>query len=205
MGRLSADQATAPRAEPGQGFLQHVQRLQVPKGYDHMEAVQQVWTDPYRAREVAEVLGSGRKFSVADMVNLQNYNLSIPARSIVPLLRFVEIGDPAAKAAANRLLHWDCMLDQDSVEAGIYEMFQRHLMEDVRATIVPAAAKPYLSPPMTRIIASLTAPDESYGPDPVKGRDQVIAKALGEAVADLARRFGPDMEKWTLGSYHYAR
>ncbi len=190
---------------PDKGFYNTSNDYQVPKGYDHMEAVQQVWTDPYRAREVSEVLGSGRKFSVADMVNLQNYNLSIPARSILPLLRFAEIADPAAKAAANRLLHWDCMLNQDSVEAGIYELFQRHLMEDVRATIVPAAAMPYLSPPMTRIIASLTAPDGSYGPDPVKGRDQVIVKALSEAVADLTKRFGPDMEKWTLGSYHYAR
>ena len=190
---------------PDKGFYNTSNDYQVPKGYDHMEAIHQVWTDPYRGREVAEVLGSGRKFSVADMVNLQNNNLSIPARSIVPLLRNVEIGDPAVKAAASRLLHWDFILDQDSVEAGIYEMFQRQLMEDVRTTIVPAAARPYLSPPMTRIIASLTAPDGSYGPDPVKGRDQVIAKALGEAVAELTRRFGPDMEKWTLGSYHYAR
>ncbi len=190
---------------PDKGFYNTSNDYQVPKGYDHMEAIHQVWTDPYRGREVAEVLGSGRKFSVADMVNLQNNNLSIPARSIVPLLRNVEIGDPAVKAAASRLLHWDFILDQDSVEAGIYEMFQRRLMEDVRATIVPAAARLYLSPPMTRIIASLTAPDGSYGPDPVKGRDQVIAKALGEAVVELTRRFGPNMEKWTLGSYHYAR
>jgi penicillin G amidase len=190
---------------PDKGFYNTSNDYQVPKGYDHMEAVQQVWTDPYRAREVAEVLGSGRKFSVADMVNLQNYNLSIPARSIVPLLSFAEISDPLAKAAANRLLHWDYILDQDSVEAGIYEMFQRHLMEDVRATIVPPAARPYLSPPMTRIIASLIAPDGSYGPDPVRGRDQVIGKALNEGVAELVRRFGPDMEKWTLGSFHYAR
>ncbi len=190
---------------PDKGFYNTSNDYQVPKGYDHMEAVHQVWADPYRGREVAEVLGSGRKFSVADMVNLQNYNLSIAARSIVPLLRFAEIGDPVVKAAANRLLHWDYILDQDSVEAGIYEMFQRHLMEDVRATIVPAAAKPYLLPPLTRIIASLTAPDGSYGPDPVKGRDQVIVKALSEGVADLTRRFGPDIEKWTLGSFHYAR
>ena len=190
---------------PDKGFYNTSNDYQVPKGYDHMEVVQQVWTDPYRAREVAEVLGSGRKFSVADMVNLQNYNLSIPARSIVPLLRFADIHDPAAKVAANRLMHWDYILDQDSVEAGIYEMFQRHLMEDVRATIVPAAAKPYLSPPMTRIIASLTAPDGSYGPDPVKGRDQLIGKALTEGVAELSRRFGSDMGLWTLGSFHYAR
>ena len=54
------------------------------------------------------------------------------------------------------------MLDKDSVEAGIYEMFQRHVMANVKDTIVPASARDYITPPMTRIIASLTAPDGSY-------------------------------------------
>jgi penicillin amidase len=195
---------------PDKGFYNTSNDYQVPKGYDHMEAVQHVWTDPYRGREVAEVLGSGRKFSVADMVNLQNNNLSIPARSIVPLFRDVPIGDAVTQKAANRLLHWDFLLDKDSVEAGIYEMFQRHLIEDVRAVIVPTAARdvfgasPKLSIPMTRIVASLTAPDGSYGADPTRGRDAVMVKALGEAVAELTKRLGPDMEKWNLGAYHYA-
>lgn len=189
---------------PDKGYYNTSNDYQMPKGYDHLEAIQQVWTDPYRGREVAEVLGSGRKFSVADMVILQNNNLSIPARSIVPLFRDVPISDPVVEKVANRLLHWDFTLDKDSVEAGIYEMYQRHLMEDVRAIIVPAAAKNYLTPPMTRIVASLTAPDGSYGVDPTKGRDAVMVKALAEAVADLTKRLGPDMEKWNLGAYHYA-
>ena len=41
-----------------------------------------------------------RKFTVADMVQLQNNDLSIPARSIVPLLRDLDIDDPAVRKAA---------------------------------------------------------------------------------------------------------
>jgi penicillin amidase len=58
---------------------------------------------------------------------------------------------------------------------------------------------------MVRMIALLSAPDGRFGADPAAGRDTLLVKSLGEAVAELTRRFGPDMEKWTLGSYHYAK
>ncbi|MFO1246681.1 MAG: penicillin acylase family protein [Alphaproteobacteria bacterium] len=190
---------------PDKGFYNTSNEWQVPVGYPHMEAVHYVWADPYRGRSVAESLGGNKKFSVADMTNLQNYNLSIPARSLVPLLRDIPISDAVAKKAAARLLHWDFILDKDSVEAGVYEMFQRKLMENVKNTIVPAPARSVLTPPMTRIVSSLTAPDGSYGADPIAGRNAVLVKSLEQACADLTARLGADMEKWNLGAYHYAR
>ncbi len=60
------------------------------------------------------------------MAELQNDNLSIPARRIVPLLR-------GLNPTGARLQHWNFMLDQDSVEAGIYEMFQRRLIANMVA------------------------------------------------------------------------
>jgi penicillin amidase len=123
----------------------------------------------------------------------------------VPLLRDIAIAESVSQKAAVRLLHWNFVLDKDSVEAGIYEMFQRNLMDNVKATIVPAAARNYITPPMTRIIASLTAPDGSFGSDPVAGRNAVLVRSLDAAVAELTKRLGPDMEKWTLGAFHYAR
>jgi len=190
---------------PDKGFYNTSNDWQVPAGYPHMEAVHHVWADPYRGRAVAESLGGAKKFSVADMTNLQNYNLSVPARSIVPLLRDIAITDPVARKAASRLLHWDFILDKDSVEAGIYEMFQRRLMVNVKNIIVPAPARDALTPPLTRIVSSLAAPDGSYGVDPLAGRNAVLMQSLEQACADLNGRLGADMEKWTLGAYHYAR
>ena len=62
-------------------------------------------TDPFRADAVEEFLRSGRMFSVADMVQLQNGDLSIPARSLVPLLRDLPLANAASRDAAARLLH----------------------------------------------------------------------------------------------------
>jgi hypothetical protein len=54
------------------------------------------WSDPFRGARVHEVLDSGRKLSMMDMMQLQQDELSIPARSLVPLLRV-----PAADAAGH--------------------------------------------------------------------------------------------------------
>jgi penicillin amidase len=190
---------------PAKGFYNTSNEYQVPPGYTHWEAIHRTWTDPYRGRAVAETLASGRKFTVADMVQLQNSDLSIPARSLTPLLRDITYADAVVRRAADRLQHWDHVLDKDSVEAGIYEMFQRRLIANFQA-MLPAAARAIVpNPPMVRMIALLTAPDGRFGNDPVAGRNALLIKSLGEAVAELNKRFGPEMEKWTLGSYHHAK
>jgi penicillin amidase len=196
--------------DPATGYYNTSNNYQIPTGslatsWPNPQALHYTWVDPFRAQSVAEVLGSGRKFTVADMVQLQNSDLSIPARSIVPLLRNIAIANPTSSTAAQRLLHWNFVLDKDSVEAGIYEMFQRHLIENVRETVVPQVARGTIIVPMTRIISFLYAPDGSFGDDPTSGRDALVVKSLDQAVSDLTQRFGPDMEKWKLGAYHYAR
>jgi len=191
---------------PDKGYYNTSNEFQIPRGWPYKQALHYVWTDPYRAQSVAEMLGSGRKFTVADMTQLQNSTLSIPARSIVPLLRDLDIADPVAKRAAERLLAWNFMLDKNSAAAGIYEMFQRRLIANVREAVVPENARAYLgTPAMARIIAWMQAPDGRFGADPIAGRNALLIKSLSEAVAELTRRLGPDIEGWKLGAYHYAR
>jgi penicillin G amidase len=193
---------------PEKGFYNTSNDYQIPPGWPHRDAIHYLWSDPYRGERVAEFLGSGRKFAVPDMVELQNSDLSLPARSLVPLLRGVEIEDAVTREAATRLLHWNYVLDKNSVEAGIYEMFQRRLMANVRAVVVPHAAEeifPTTVPPMVKVVGWMYSPDGRFGEDPVTGRNALLVKSLHEAVGELTKRFGPDMGKWNLGAYHYAR
>ena len=72
------------------------------------------WADPYRASRITEVLGSGRLFSVAEMARLQNDDLSIPARALVPLLKDVAVSNaPPPRRRATLLLAWDFVMDKD--------------------------------------------------------------------------------------------
>ena len=190
---------------PAKGFWNTSNNFLIPPHWPYKDALHYQWADAYRSQTVAEVLGSGRIFTIADMAALQNYVLSIPARSLVPLLRDLQIPDAASQQAAAQLLGWNDILDKDSVAAGIYEMWQRHLQTDMRQLLVPAAALPYIGDiPMTTIVSMLQAPDGDFGADPIAGRNAVLIKALNEAVADLTKRFGPGMDKWYLGDFHKA-
>jgi penicillin amidase len=189
---------------PEKGFYNTSNEYQIPRGWPYKDALHYTWGDPFRALSVAEFLSSGRRFSVADMVQLQNSDLSLPARSLVPLLRDLEMPNSALQQAASRLLEWNYMLDKDSVEAGIYEMWQRRLGANVEAAVVPKAAAAFVWLSMTKIVSWMHAPDGRFGADPIAGRNALLIKSLGEAVAELSKRFGPDMEKWKLGAFHYA-
>ncbi len=190
---------------PEKGFWNTSNNYMIPAGWPYKEALHYTWADPYRAARVAEVLGSGRLFTVAEMIRLQNDDLSLPARSLAPLLLDLNPGDPAAEKARDRLLAWNYVLDKDSVPAGIYEIWQRRIQANMRELLVPKEAQPFIGNlNLKKIIDWLLAPDGRFGSDPISGRNGLLAKSLAEAVAELNRRFGADMEKWKLGSYHHA-
>jgi penicillin G amidase len=190
---------------PAAGFIVTANHYLMPPGYGHPEAMHFTWADPYRNARVTEVLGSGRLFSVAETVRLQNDDLSIPARSLVPLLRDVALPSPGAQRARDLLLAWDFVMDRDSVPAGIYARWERRLVANVTARMLPADVTLTLS--LKRIVDWLHAPGGAFGADPLAGRDTLLARSLDEAVAELSRTLGPDPQGWRLGQagLHHAR
>ncbi|MDP1570107.1 MAG: penicillin acylase family protein [Vicinamibacterales bacterium] len=194
---------------PPEGFVATANNHLFPQDYPWPEALHFTGADPYRAARVEEVLGSGRKFSVAETARLQNDDLSIPARALVPLLRDLALARPASAAARDRVVAWDFVLDKDSVPAGIFQMFSRRLYANVREALIPVearAAVPGSLITVKPIIDRLYAPDGRFGEDPIAGRDALVARSLDEAVAELTKRFGPDMDRWRYGqaAFHHA-
>ena len=115
------------------------------------------------------------------------------------------MSDPVSDKARDRLLAWNYVLDKDSVPAGVYEMWQRRIQANMRDLLVPREARTFIGNlSMKLIIDWLLAPDGRFGADPIAGRNVVLTKSFNEAVAELAKRFGADMEKWKLGAYHHA-
>jgi penicillin G amidase len=190
---------------PEKGFFNTSNNYLIPPGWPHKDALHYTWADPYRADSVEQFLRSGRMFTVSDMMQLQNSVFSIPARELVPLLRDTASPHQVTEEARLRLLHWDFNLDKDSVAAGIYELWQHQVQENVRAAVLPADAGIFTAvPPLSRSIQLVEAPDGRFGADPLAGRDALLLKSLDEAVTDLTKRLGADMEQWKLGAYHHA-
>ena len=193
-------------ANPPAGFIATANNNLIPPGYEHMDAVGFEWADPFRWQRITEVLGAGKKLTVADLTRLQTDYLSIPARELVPLLAKVQATRPQVENARKALLGWDFVLDTASVPAGIYEAWYRRLSANVRAVVIPAAARPFIRTLSTkRMIDWLSSPSESFGANPTAARDSLLVRSLDEAVDELARRFGPNTDSWRWGqpAYHH--
>ena len=192
--------------DPAKGYFATANNYLFPPDYQYKEALHYTGADPYRVSRISEVLGSGTLHTVAGMMRLQNDNVSLPARALVPLLREVALPADAAKAR-DALLAWNFSVDADSVPAGIYEMWQRRLTANVRNLLVPKEAQSFIGQPnMKRVIDWLNAPDGRFGADPTKGRDELVARSLSEAVGELTKKLGADMAGWKWGQnqYHHA-
>ena len=190
---------------PPEGYFATANNHLTPDDYPHMDAIGYEWSDPYRWARAAEVLGSGRLHSMADMMALQTDYLSIPARTMVPMLRHVGPSrDPDTERARELLLAWDFVLDPASVAAAIHVAFEGRVRANVRNAIVPAAQRRVLGGmAMTKVIDHLNAPGGEFGDDPVAGRDAVLLRSLEEAVAALREKLGRDMDGWQYGQPGY--
>lgn len=195
---------------PARGFIATANNYLLPDGYPYKDLLHVTWTDAFRASRIAEVLGSGRMFSVAETARLQNDDLSIVARVLTPLVRNVPLVNPASVRARDLLTRWDFVMDKSSVEAGVYAMFQRRLLANAREMVVPAAIREAGGANLVstkKLIDWLYSPDARFGADPMAGRDALVARSMDEAVAELVKRFGADMAAWHYGQekYHHAR
>ena len=189
---------------PPEGFFATANNHLTPADYPHMDAIGYEWSDPYRWARAVEVLGSGRLHSMADMMALQTDYLSIPARTVVPMLRHVAATDGDVERARQKLLSWDFVLDAESVAAAIYVAFEGRLRANVRDLFVPPPARLLLrGMALTKIIGHLNAPGGEFGDDPIAGRDAVLLGSLDEAVAALREKLGGDMELWRYGQPDY--
>lgn len=172
----------------------------IPLGYEY--------TLPYRFDRLTEILSSGRKFSMGDAENIQQDTVSLPARELVPLLRGVTTDDPELKSAIAKLLAWDFVVGKDSTTAPIYEYWLLKLQPNAYKPRVPESARAsFRSYSTDRVIAWMKAPDAAYGPDragQTAARDQILLGSLKEALADLKKKMGENMDQWQWGKIHTA-
>lgn len=172
--------------------------------YPYPEAIGFEWSDPVRADRIAEYLGSGRKMTMADMMEIQNDHLSIVARTLVPLLNGVTISDTKLDQARNLLVSWDSRMDVESVAATIYNEWEKALKIALKEIKVPEPVRKYSGTLQAKkVVDFLTFPDGDFGSDPLEGRDRLLIRCLDEAIATLEDRLGNDQKGWQYGQEQY--
>lgn len=184
-------------SNPASGFIGTANQHVTPPDFAHWNAIGFSWSDPFRGNRVSEVLSTEAKLSMDDMKALQTDNLSIPARTLVPLLFKSTLPEKNLEKARNYLDGWDYRLERASIAAAIYVAWENEIRSSAKDRFVPDGVKQYLTPQLTRIIEWITTPGRMFASE--QERNQFLAKAFVRAIDDLTDRLGEDMSRWQYG------
>ena len=192
---------------PREGYFATANQYNVPDDYAYRDLSNTMgWAEPYRYDRIVEVLKTATRHTVQDSAKLQIDELSIPARTLVPMLAGLNSGDADVADALQRLRAWDYVASVDSVAATIFEAWLPKVTAQVTSLVVPAAGRSLfgtLSKPV--VFARLAAPDAAFGADPVAGRNALLLDTLKTAMGDLKTRLGGDVSAWKWGSLHHIK
>jgi len=168
---------------------------------------------PFRARRIGELLSATEKHTVESFARMHLDTVSIAARELLPLLLEIEPADGRQKEALALLADWDADLSADSAAAAVYEVWGKHLAQEILARpLGPELFTHYYSHRqwdsefMFRVLpAMLRYPSPTwFGTPGREPRDEALRRALAGALDELAAALGDDMKAWRWGALHRA-
>jgi len=187
---------------PPKGFIATANQNLTPENFTRWDATGYSWADPYRGNRITEVLGTDRKLTMNDMKALQVDYLSIPARTISPLLNNLSLSGKAAEAR-DKLKSWDFKLNPNSIEAAIYVAWETEIKTQGAEKFIPAAGKGLIGLQTKKLVDWIMNPDKKFGANPEKGRAKFLQETFMAGLKDLEEKLGPDMSKWQYGQEKY--
>jgi penicillin amidase len=187
---------------PAKGFFATANQNLTPENFNRWDATGFSWADPFRGNRINEVLGTNKKLSMNDMKALQVDYLSIPARTLSPLLNNLSLSAKET-AAREQLKAWDFKLNPNSIEATIYAAWETQIKKMASERFIPESVKDLLSLQTSKIIDWILNPDKKFGTNPIAGRDRFLAEAFSAGLKDIEEKLGPDQSKWQYGQEKY--
>ncbi|MGF1557745.1 MAG: penicillin acylase family protein [Flavobacteriaceae bacterium] len=185
---------------PAKGFLATANEHVTPNDYPHMSTINYTWADDFRGDRINEVLVQKKTFNIQDMKDLQSDYLSLPARSLVPMLENLSMKSAQAEKARKRLLNWNFVLNPESVEAGIYAMWERILRQEIDRLMVPKDSEGLVYIQLQKIISWLAAEVDSFGTkDGTENKKEFLVHTFELALQNMEEKLGPDMANWQYG------
>ncbi len=182
---------------------------------DYKYYITYLWEPSSRIERITELLNSKQKHSVKDFEKYQMDFVSPYAdtltKYILNAFSTVKVTNAHLQLALNLLKNWNYEMNQFSQTPAIYEMFIKHLMQNIflnkmgkdlfdEYVLVQNVA-------LRSIIQLMHNPNSSWFDDPstpqVETRDDAIRKSLDDALTELETKFGNDPAMWQWGRMHY--
>ncbi len=163
------------------------------------------WATSHRADRIRQVLSEETEHTVEASQRLQADYVSLAAQQFVSLLGSAPASNEKRIRALKLLRDWEARLTPSSPSAAIYSVWLEKLREKVFRPHLPGnlwnrAGRSIDSP---TLFWALTARRNNPVCDE-KCRQAAPGEALDEAIAELERRLGPDMDRWRWGALRQA-
>ncbi|HSV96386.1 MAG TPA: penicillin acylase family protein [Spirochaetota bacterium] len=166
-----------------------------------------------RGYRFEEMVRTKERFTIDEIRAMQNDTGSNLAKRFVPYIAAACAKDAYLAPYAKRLEAWDRFVSTESVEATIFNAFVTKLIgntftDELGAKIVDEFFKDlYVSIPVQWLIRYLDEPgggfwDDMTTKDVRETRDDMIAKSMRDALAQIGEKFGANEKKWAWGRVH---
>jgi len=191
---------------PQSGFITTSNEMNLPADYPYKERkLAFEWGVPFRHQRIVEVLSEPHKVSLEDSMKLQNDVVSIPARRLVSLLQPLSSEDAFTQAALRLLKGWNAVLDGESPQAALHELwFSRHLGPGFkRAVLRGAAADAFDRPDSGAMLDCLEHPESRFEGNAAERRNQLLLSTLGAAFGEMVKLQGSNPQQWRWSKLHF--
>jgi penicillin amidase len=193
---------------PPQGFIVTANNKVAGDGYPYFLAYDMA--DPYRAHRITDRLRGAAGLTVRDMRNLQADTFGLPAQALRPYLLAVAPAGERERRALDFVRRWDLRYEPDAVGATVFEVWYWHFLGDLLGSRLD---KPLLDDyrqiglsQVPSIVALMGRADDPLFDDrrtpQIEHRDDVVRRALTDAVAWLDKNYGSDPDGWRYGRVH---
>lgn len=171
------------------------------------------YPEPYRAAQIAGLIGDRRDLTPDDIRQIQADTYSRHAAALLPvLLPLVDPMTAADRSALDIVRSWKYDASRESAAAAIFQAWFLRLAptlagDDLGARLLDSYQGRYSF--VTRFLtATLTRNDASWCDDVTTASTETcrhaVSKALHEAVLALERQLGSNQGSWTWGALHTA-
>ncbi len=203
-----------PRAfNPPEGYIVTANNAVVGPDFPYFLSLD--WSPGYRARRIVELIEADPVLSLTDLQTIQGDSSPIWAEDVLPYLLVLPVTGSGSSnerrlaEALEMLRAWDRQAVQDSAGTVLFEAFRLHLVDltfgDELGEQLLRRGRPTAMVALVDFLADEASPwFDDVTTLEVETRDNILLRALEEAVEELTETLGRDMARWRWGDLHTA-
>ncbi len=196
---------------PAAGFIVTANNKVVKDSYPY--PISWDYADPYRAQRITDLLAAAPHATLDDMRRIQSDVYSSAAEALRPYLLAIKPENRLQEQALAQVRRWDLRFTPESPGATVYyawygaflpAVYGDELGADLMKDFQTTAANQ--TPRLIEMMADPHNPwfDDKRTPARIETRDDIVLRALRDAMTLLSSRLGSDPAQWQWGRIHTA-